>query len=173
MLLAGIIAMMVLLAGCMHEDGGGGNNTADDDGSGDDGMFGGNNTTVTDTNNTTAPGNNTTAGSDNGTEEFVADVLLEVTMRDIGTGGYSMQPNQLSANQGENVSLFVKAHANNLQGYAFILEGYNLETDMLSAGGQAYVNFSAEQAGEFAYYSSNGQARSLGMEGTLTITGTS
>lgn len=50
------------------------------------------------------------------------------------------------------------------------LEGYNgVGTKTIQTGEQETVEFTADKAGEFAYYCSIGRHRALGMEGTLIV----
>ncbi len=72
----------------------------------------------------------------------------------------------IEVSKGDLVKITFKNSGGN---HDFRVDGYNVGTKVLSAGGEETFEFTADKAGSFEYFCSVGSHRSLGMKGTLTV----
>lgn len=81
-------------------------------------------------------------------------------------GDFKFSPNTFSVNKGDTVKVVFR----NVEGmHDFVLEGFNVKTNVVEAGNSETVTFTADKVGEFEFYCSVGTHRKMGMTGTLSV----
>lgn len=81
-------------------------------------------------------------------------------------GDFKFTPNTYSVNKGDTVKVVFR----NVEGmHDFVLEGFNVKTNVIEAGNTETVTFTADRVGEFEFYCSVGSHRKMGMTGTLSV----
>ena len=80
---------------------------------------------------------------------------------------FSFSPSTLSVKKGDTVKITFK-NAGGM--HDFKIDEFNVATSRINDGQEATVTFVADKAGTFNYYCSVGTHRSMGMQGTLTVT---
>jgi plastocyanin len=79
---------------------------------------------------------------------------------------FSFTPNTMNVNVGDTVRVTFK----NVEGkHDWVLDAYNVRTQIIAAGTEETIEFVADKAGTFEYYCSVGNHRAQGMKGTLTV----
>lgn len=83
------------------------------------------------------------------------------------TGSHmSFDPEEIRVNEGDTVRVVFKSSD---MPHDFVLDEFDVRTNILPAGQEQVVEFVASQAGEYEYYCSVGNHRALGMVGTLIV----
>lgn len=90
----------------------------------------------------------------------------EVKQFTVDGSNYSFVPNSITVNKGDTVKITFKDDdgLHNLS-----IEGYNVSTATLSAGGSSTVEFVADKVGTFEYFCNVDSHREKGMVGTLKV----
>lgn len=94
------------------------------------------------------------------------DSETEVQSFTIEGSSFKFSLPEIKVKQGDKVKV---TFVNKGGTHDWVLEGYNVRTQVLSAGASETVEFTADKAGTFAYYCSVGEHRKLGMEGKLIV----
>jgi len=91
----------------------------------------------------------------------------EVThMIDLTAQNFSFSKSEIRVKKGEKIELTFEVK----EGYHdWTLEGYNVRTKKINAGGEETIEFTANKAGTFEYYCSVGSHRAMGMTGRLIV----
>lgn len=90
--------------------------------------------------------------------------VVEVAI-DASNFAYSIEA--IEAKRGDTVRITLT----NTQGmHDLVVEGYEVGTEVLSAGESETIEFVVDEEGTFEYYCSVGTHREIGMVGTLTVT---
>jgi len=84
----------------------------------------------------------------------------------VNGGNYYFKPNKITVKKGDAVKI---TFVNDGGFHDFVLDGYNVKTDIIGSGKTQTVSFTADKAGAFAYYCSVGNHRAMGMQGTLVV----
>lgn len=79
---------------------------------------------------------------------------------------FKLDPAAISVKKGQKVKI---TFTNTGGEHNFVLDGYNVKTQVISSGQTRTVEFVADKTGTFQYYCSVGSHRALGMQGTLTV----
>lgn len=87
----------------------------------------------------------------------------------IVTGGnFKYDTSEISVNLGDTVRITFK----NSEGtHDFVLDEFNIRTDIVNAGEEETIEFLADKLGTFEYYCSVGTHRQMGMKGNLIVLG--
>lgn len=94
-------------------------------------------------------------------EEKKVPVALEVKAKN-----FEFVPSRLEVQEGDQVTInfICEEGAHNL-----VLDEFEVETEVLEKDESVTVEFTADQVGEFEYYSSDEDDRDLGLVGTLVV----
>lgn len=93
--------------------------------------------------------------------ETVATKEFTVTGKD-----FSFSPNSITVSKGDRVKIILK----NEQGFHDLrVDGFDVGTEQIKAGGESSFEFVADKAGSFEYYCSVGSHRAKGMVGALVV----
>jgi cytochrome c oxidase subunit 2 len=99
-------------------------------------------------------------------ENSPAAVIGNVRTFEINSGMFYFDPKEIRVKEGETVRIVLK----NTEGtHDFVLDEFNVRTKIVNGVGSDEVTFIASQKGEFEYYCSVGEHRSLGMVGKLIV----
>lgn len=79
---------------------------------------------------------------------------------------FSFTPNKITVNKGDTVKITFK---NNEGMHDFVIDQFNVRTNLVKAGGQQTIQFIADTAGVFEFYCSVGSHRQMGMKGSLEV----
>jgi len=92
--------------------------------------------------------------------------VREFTVREYS---YQLQPLTIRVNRGDVVSImFITTTAP----HGYIIEGYNVQTGIIPAGGHETITFTADKTGAFNIHDYTGKARvDIGPLGELIVTG--
>lgn len=94
------------------------------------------------------------------TDEDVTEVVVEGK-------NFSFSPSTLTFSPGEKVRLTFKSVGGT---HDFMVEGQDIATEMVDTGQEAVVEFTAPtEPGEYTFYCSVANHRSLGMEGVMIV----
>lgn len=101
-------------------------------------------------------------------DAMMADEAMEGVVMVTGeAGGFYFDPDTIEAKLGDTV----KVELTVVDGtHDFVLDEFEVQSEVMGAGETILVEFVADQVGEFEYYCSVGNHRQLGMVGTLTVT---
>jgi len=79
---------------------------------------------------------------------------------------FSFSPSEIKVNKGDKVKITFQ----NTGGFHdFVLDEFNVKTDVIGSGQSATVEFTADKTGTFQYYCSVGNHRQMGMVGNLIV----
>ena len=79
---------------------------------------------------------------------------------------FSFSPSEIKVKQGDMVRIVFTS----IDGHHdWVVDGYNVETARVSAGGASAVEFTADRKGNFSFYCSVGDHEQLGMKGVLVV----
>jgi plastocyanin len=79
---------------------------------------------------------------------------------------FKFDPAELRVQEGDSVEItFVNAGGM----HDFVLDAFNARTEVIQAGEQQTIRFTADKKGSFEYYCSVGSHRQMGMVGTLIV----
>jgi plastocyanin len=78
---------------------------------------------------------------------------------------FAFTPTTMTVNRGDRVKITFQSQGT----HDLVVEGYNVRTNILSAGQSQTIEFVANQSGSFEYYCSVGNHRQMGMKGTLVV----
>ncbi len=93
--------------------------------------------------------------------ETDADKVVEVT-----ANNYSFSPNVIVVETGQKVRIELI----NIQGtHDWVVDEFGAATDIIGSGSTTFVEFVADESGEFEFYCSVSNHRELGMVGTLIV----
>ena len=81
-------------------------------------------------------------------------------------GSYYFKPTQITVKKGDSVKI---TFMNDAGFHDFVLDGYNVKTDVIGTGKSQTVTFTADKVGSFPYYCSVSNHRAMGMQGTLVV----
>lgn len=81
-------------------------------------------------------------------------------------GNYYFKPNKITVKKGDSVKI---TFVNDGGFHDFVLDGYNVKTDIIGSGKSQTVTFTADKAGTFDFYCSVGNHKAMGMAGTLVV----
>lgn len=85
----------------------------------------------------------------------------------VTASNFKFAPITMSVKKGDTVRITFK----NTQGmHDFVIEEFDVNTEVIDGAGEEVVEFVADEAGKFEYYCSVGNHRQMGMVGTLTVT---
>ena len=79
---------------------------------------------------------------------------------------YQYNVSEIRVQQGDRVRIVLENAGGT---HDWVVDEFSAQTDRIQAGGQATVEFVADQAGTFAFYCSVGNHRAQGMEGRLIV----
>ncbi|MBI2031922.1 MAG: cupredoxin domain-containing protein [Candidatus Levybacteria bacterium] len=102
------------------------------------------------------------------TEKEATDSAMSGEVKEITVVGspFKFDLKTITVKKGQKVKILFK----NAQGnHDFVIDEFDVKTQVLNAGEEEAVEFTADQAGTFKYYCSVGNHRAMGMEGTLTV----
>jgi|SRR3989344_2427324 len=101
-------------------------------------------------------------------EEVRTENTEESTIRELNveTNNFSFSTRVISVNKGDTVKINFK----NVSGtHNFMLNEFNVATEVLKAGESETITFVADKSGTFEYYCSVGTHRQIGMAGKLIV----
>ena len=81
-------------------------------------------------------------------------------------GSFYFKPNQLTVKKGDNVKI---TFVNDGGFHDFVLDEFNVKTDVIGSSKSQTVTFIASKTGSFQYYCSVGNHKAMGMLGTLVV----
>lgn len=81
-------------------------------------------------------------------------------------GMFYFKPNEIRVKQGEKVTITFK-NAGGM--HDFILEEFDVKSEVIQAGETTTVEFTPDKKGSFEFYCSVGNHRQMGMKGTLIV----
>ena len=84
----------------------------------------------------------------------------------VSGGNYYFKPSQITVKKGDTVKI---TFTNNGGFHDFVLDGYNVKTDVIGSGKSQTITFTADKVGSFQYYCSVANHRAMGMTGTLIV----
>ena len=84
----------------------------------------------------------------------------------VNGGNYYFKPNIIKVKQGDKVTI---KFINDNGMHNFIVDEFNVGTQMIKGGAEETISFVADKKGSFEYYCSVGQHRQNGMKGTLIV----
>lgn len=90
----------------------------------------------------------------------------EMTVVDVEGGSYYFDPDVIRVKKGEEVKIVLKSVD---MMHDFVIDEFDVRTQVTRAGETSEVTFTANEAGEFEFYCSVGNHRALGMVGTLIV----
>lgn len=84
----------------------------------------------------------------------------------VTAANYEFDQKVITVNKGDEIKITL----NNTEGkHDFVLDEFNVKTEILEADESETVTFIADKAGEFEYYCSFGEHRKMGMVGKLIV----
>lgn len=99
-------------------------------------------------------------------ETTQSDGISQVKEFTITGSPFKFDLKTITVKKGQKVRIVFK----NAQGtHDFVLDEFGVKTPVIKAGDEATVEFVAEKAGNFEYYCSVGNHRTMGMKGTLVV----
>ncbi len=118
--------------------------------------------TTTTTTTTTNPATNTAPAAN--VKEFSMDSFMEMKEDGSRIAGFSVK--EIAVKKGDKVRILVK----NIKGtHDWVLDEFGVKSET-PEGQVTTIEFTADKVGEFKYYCSKYNHRSLGQEGTLKVT---
>lgn len=100
------------------------------------------------------------------TESTDSSITKQVKEFTATGSSFKFDPAEIKVNKGDTVKITFK----NAGGFhAFVIDEFNVKTKQGNGPSEETVTFVADKAGEFAFYCSVGQHRSLGMEGKFIV----
>lgn len=99
-----------------------------------------------------------------GSSEMVIDENAQVF--EVSASNFDFSLTEMKVKKGDTVRV---VFTNDEGTHDWVLDEFDAKTEMLNAGESAEVTFVADEAGEFEYYCSVGQHRSMGMVGKLIV----
>lgn len=97
-------------------------------------------------------------------------VATDVT-NNVLEGFYKFRPAEFKAQVGETLNITIKSAVGNQNPHNLVINELNVRTPNVNAGEAKNVTVKLDKAGTFEYYCSVGNHRTLGMRGTLTVSG--
>ena len=114
-------------------------------------------------------GNSTTSqdsASNSGTGGNNAMTAPAIKIFNVSGQSFSFSPSEIKVKQGDMVRIVFTS----IDGHHdWVVDGYNVETARVSAGGASAVEFTADRKGNFSFYCSVGDHEQLGMKGVLVV----
>jgi len=93
-------------------------------------------------------------------------IMREVKVFDVEGVNFAFSQTEVRVKKGDRVRI----NFTSTDGFHdWVLDEFNAATERISSGGETFVEFTADEAGEFEYYCSVGSHRALGMVGTLIV----
>ena len=81
-------------------------------------------------------------------------------------GSFYMKPSLITVKKGDTVKI---TFINDGGFHDFVLDAFNIKTDVMGSGKSTTVTFVADKVGSFPYYCSVSNHRAMGMQGTLVV----
>lgn len=103
-----------------------------------------------------------------GDQPTASDDAMEAGVKEFTVNGsnFKFEPAVMTVNKGDKVKITFK---NDGGFHDFTLDEFGVQTKQIAAGASETVEFTADKVGDFEYYCSVGNHRSMGMKGTLTV----
>ena len=95
-----------------------------------------------------------------------SSVMGEVVEFIVTSKGLKFEPTELKVKQGDKVKITYK---NTVGSHDFVIDEFNVNTNIIDAGQEVVVEFIADKKGSFEYYCSVPGHRAAGMKGTLVV----
>jgi plastocyanin len=106
------------------------------------------------------------AAVENTGSELITEYENGVVVVNMEAGSFHYNPNKITVKKGQTVRIEFKAKD---MMHDINIDELDVDGPIVEAGELATVEFVADRAGEFEYYCSVGQHRSLGQVGTLVV----
>lgn len=94
-------------------------------------------------------------------DEAIRPVQIEVQGQN-----FEFSQDEIRVQQGQEVTVVFESTGGT---HDFVIDEFDVASEVVSSGEQTRVTFTPDQTGEFAYYCSIGSHRDMGMEGTLIV----
>jgi plastocyanin len=85
---------------------------------------------------------------------------------DVIVGNFYFTPNKITVNQGDKITI---VFVNKFGLHNFVIDAFHLRTPPIQVGQFITATFTAEKKGTYAFYSSTGEDRKMGMKGTIIV----
>lgn len=97
-----------------------------------------------------------------------ADVSMQGAVKNftVDASNFKFSPTTMTVKQGDTVRITLK---NGQGSHDLKIDGYNVQTKIITTGQEDIIEFVADKTGTFTYYCTVGSHRAMGMEGTLTV----